>query len=47
MAKRVSRLKAFRATLPGQILEGVIYAAMFFLVCLYFTGAGSFIYEAF
>lgn len=47
MAKRVSKLQTFRESLAGQILEGIIYAAMLYFICVYFSGNGSFIYEAF
>ena len=47
MAKQTGRLKRFRESVIGQILEAVIYAGLLILVCFYFTGNGTFIYEGF
>lgn len=47
MAVLIKRLKAFIKTPAGQILSGIIYAAMLLLVLMFFTGNGQFIYEAF
>ncbi len=41
------KLKKFRASVPGMILEALIYAAMLIAVMIFFTGNGQFIYEAF
>ena len=47
MAHVVKKWKAFKKTVPGRILELVVYAVMLALVMIYFTGNGVFIYEAF
>lgn len=47
MADFVKKWKAFQKTVPGRILELVIYALMLLLALMYFTGNGVFIYEAF
>lgn len=46
MAKRMSRFQKFRASIPGQIAQAVFYAVLLILICLYFQGNGSFIYES-
>lgn len=47
MAGIVKRWKFFLKTRPGRILELLAYAVMLGLVLIYFTGNGTFIYEAF
>lgn len=47
MAKRVNKLKRFLESTPGQIIEALLYAALLYFVCVYFSGGGSFIYEGF
>lgn len=47
MAGIVKRWKSFLKTRPGRILELLAYAVMLALVLIYFTGNGTFIYEAF
>lgn len=47
MAGRDSKLNKFFASTAGHILLAVLYAVMLILVCMYFTGNGTFIYEAF
>ena len=47
MAEWRSRIKALRESVLWQIVEAGIYAGLLVLVCLYFTGSGHFIYEAF
>ena len=45
MAKFRKKIDRLRATVPGRIIETLIYAAMLILVMVYFTGNGVFIYE--
>lgn len=47
MAEFIKRVQKFRATTFGTIIEGVVYAAMLFLVLVFLTGNGQFIYEGF
>ena len=47
MAEFLKQCKAFWQTLPGQVIQGVVYAILLILVCMFFTGNGEFIYEAF
>ena len=47
MAKQVNKLKKFRESTLGHVVEAVIYSALLLLVCIYFAGNGSFIYEGF
>lgn len=47
MAGIMKKWKAFLKTTPGRILELVVYAVMLALVLIWFTGNGTFIYEAF
>ncbi len=46
MAPFMKRLSAFRTTVPGKIIEAVVYAVLLALALIYFTGNGQFIYEA-
>lgn len=47
MADIVKKAKAFMQTPVGRVMELIAYAIMLVLVCIYFTGNGVFIYEAF
>lgn len=47
MAGIVKKAKLFLQTPVGRILELIAYVVMLALVCIYFTGNGVFIYEAF
>ena len=47
MARVIAWWRDFRETLPGQVVLAAAYAAMLALVLLFFTGHGTFIYEAF
>ena len=47
MAKFREHLKSFLNTVPGGILEAAAFAVMLMLICMFFTGNGEFIYEAF
>lgn len=51
MAKRIKNLKKRLDTPPGRVVStvasAVFYAALLFLVCMYFSGNGAFIYEGF
>ena len=47
MAGIVKKVKAFLKTPLGRALEVIAYAVMLALVCIYFTGNGTFIYETF
>lgn len=47
MADVVKKAKSFLQTPVGRVLEVIAYAVMLALVCVYFTGNGTFIYEAF
>ena len=47
MAGIVKKAKAFLQTPVGRVLELTAYAVMLALVCIYFTGNGTFIYETF
>lgn len=45
MARVISWWRAFRETLPGQVVLAAVYAAMLVLVLICFTGNGTFLYE--
>ena len=47
MADIVKMAKLFLQTPLGRAMELIAYAVMLVLVCIYFTGNGVFIYEAF
>ena len=47
MADIVKKAKLFLQTPVGRIIELIAYVIMLVLVCIYFTGNGVFIYEAF
>ena len=47
MADIVKKAKSFLQTPAGRAVELIAYAVMLALVCIYFTGNGTFIYEAF
>ena len=47
MAKFREHLRAFLSTVPGAVLEAAVFAVMLLLICMFFTGNGEFIYEAF
>ena len=47
MADIVKKAKSFLQTPAGCIMELIVYAVMLVLVCIYFTGNGTFIYETF
>ena len=47
MAGIVKKWKKFLQTKPGRVLELAAYAVMLALVMIWFTGNGTFIYEAF
>ena len=47
MAGIVKKAKTFLRTPAGRVLEAIAYAVMLALVCIYFTGNGTFIYETF
>ena len=47
MAGIVKKAKSFLQTPVGRALEVIAYAVMLALVCIYFTGNGTFIYETF
>ena len=47
MAGRNGKLSKFLESTAGHIVSAVLYAVMLVLVCMYFTGNGTFIYEAF
>ena len=47
MAGIVKKAKRFLQTPVGRMMELIAYAVMLALVCIYFTGNGVFIYEAF
>jgi hypothetical protein len=39
--------KKFRGSLAGRSLEVILYAVLLVMICLYFTGNGTFVYEGF
>jgi uncharacterized membrane protein len=43
----IKKWKALTATVGGQILLALLYAAMVVLILAFFTGHGEFIYEGF
>lgn len=45
MASILKQLKALPKTPVYRVVEMLVYAAMFLLVLIYFTGNGEFIYE--
>ena len=47
MVDIVKKAKSFLQAPVGRIVELIAYAIMLVLVCIYFTGNGTFIYEAF
>ena len=47
MADIVKKAKAFLQTPVGRVMELIAYVIMLTLVCIYFTGNGTFIYETF
>ena len=47
MADIVKKARSFLQTPVGRVIEVIAYAVMLALVCIYFTGNGTFIYEAF
>ena len=47
MAGIVKKARSFLQTPVGRVLELIAYAVMLALVCIYFTGNGTFIYETF
>jgi hypothetical protein len=47
MAKRMNWWKKFRGSLIGRSLEVILYAVLLVMICLYFTGNGTFVYEGF
>ena len=47
MAGIVKKAKSFLQTPVGRAMELIVYAVMLVLVCIYFTGNGTFIYETF
>jgi hypothetical protein len=47
MAMFINKIKAFFQTTLGLVILGCIYAVMLVLVLMFYTGNGTFIYEAF
>lgn len=47
MDRLIKLWKSLTATVPGQILLVLLYAAMVLLVLVFFSGHGEFIYEGF
>ncbi len=47
MASFINKIKRVRESLPGRIIEVLVYAAMLLAVLAFFTGNGEFIYEGF
>ncbi len=47
MAEVLKKLRAFRSTTAGTVLEAAAYAVMLVLTLMFFTGNGQFIYEGF
>ena len=47
MADIVKKARSFLQTPLGRVIELVVYVIMLVLVCIYFTGNGTFIYETF
>ncbi len=47
MAMLITKIKAFFQTFPGPIILGCIYGVMLLTVLMFYTGDGTFIYEAF
>ena len=47
MAGFLKKAKKKLDTPLGRVLQAVVYAAMLALICVYFAGNGTFIYEAF
>lgn len=45
MASLLTKLKSLPNTRGGRAVTWIVYAVMFLLVCIYFTGNGEFIYE--
>lgn len=46
MADFIKQFKAFFQTTSGRIILGCIYAVMLLMVLMFYTGNGTFIYEA-
>lgn len=47
MAGRKGKLNKFMESTAGHIVSAILYAVMLALICMYFTGNGTFIYESF